>query len=160
MMSRNRPAVASDTIPGIARSVLQDTVSCYDKGDKVIVEAGRRGVRVAYHSVRLSRSARDVTRLEIHLDFRRRQMWVDDLRIAPALQSNGIGRQLVAAVERIALACGLRTVRVFPLMSARHFWSKMGYTSDLRTARVVTKELTPACALVTADGKNTRDSTA
>jgi GNAT superfamily N-acetyltransferase len=148
------------SIPVVATSILREAVCCFDKGDTVIAETGRHGVRVNYTSTRASRDARDVTRLECQVDFQSSQMWVGDLRLARSLQSNGIGRQLAAAAERIALALGLQTVNVFPLTSCGHFWKRMGYTSRPRTARVVTKDLAKDRSVVPADHEESLESTA
>ena len=158
----NRSCITMDigTIPVVARSVLRETVCCFDEGNTVTVETGRHGVRVAYTSTRASRDAGDVTRLECRVDFQSSQMWVDDLRVASSLRSNGIGRQLVAAAERIASTLGLQTVNVFPLVSAGHFWRKMGYTSHPKTARVVTKDLAKDRSALSADHEKTLKSTA
>lgn len=141
MTNRSCITMNTGTIPVVAKSVLSETFGYFDQGDAVTVESVRPAVRVAYSSARASRGADDVTRLECRVDLQGRQLWVDDLRVASSLRSNGIGRQLVAAAEGIALALRLQTVNVFPLMSAGGFWKKMGYTSHPKTARVVTKDL-------------------
>jgi len=160
MTDRSRITLDIGTIPAIARSVLRERVCCFDKGDTVKAETGRHGVRVAYTSTRASHDARDVTRLECRVDFQSSQMWVDDLRVASSLRSNGIGRQLVAAAERIALTLGFQTVNVFPLVSAVCFWKKMGYTSHPKTARVVTKDLAKDRSALSADHEKTLKSRA
>jgi len=144
MANRSRITLDTGTIPAVAASVLCETVCCFEMGDTVLVETGRHGVRVAYTSSRDSRDASDVTRLECRVDLQTSEMWIDDLRVVDSLRSNGIGRQLVAAAERIASALALQTVNVFPLMSAERFWRKMGYASHPRTARVVTKDVRKA----------------
>ena len=160
MTKRSSITIETRTIPAIAASVLHRTVCCFEMGDTVLVETGRHGVRVAYTSSRASREAGDVTRLECRVDLQTSQMWVDDLRVVSSLRSNGIGRQLAAAAERIALALGFQTVNVFPLVSAVCFWKKMGYTSHPKTARVVTKNLTKDRSALSADHEKTLKSRA
>lgn len=129
------------TIFANATKVFRRTVSCSSDGDEVNVDSRRDGLCLVYTSVQASHGARDVTRLRCLLDFESGQMWVDDLRVASRLRSKGIGRQLVAAAETIAGDLGLRTLNAFPLIAARRFWTKMGYTSHPKTARVVKKDL-------------------
>jgi len=155
MTERSSITTSTGTVPAVAKSVLRETVWSFHNGDAVLVEPGRRGVRVTYTSTRASRDVRDVTRLQCRVDFPSCQMWVDDLRVASPLRSNGIGRQLAAAAERIAFALGVQTVNAFPLVSARQFWNKMGYTSHPRIARVVTKDLGEDRSVVSAHHKTT-----
>jgi len=128
-------------IPAVATSVLRETLRGFDDGDRVSIDTLRHGVRVAYISTLASRDDGDVTHLKCQLDFETGQMWVDDVRVARSLRCNGIGRQLVAAAEGIASVFGLQSVNVFPLLSAEHFWKKMGYATHPRKARVVRKEI-------------------
>ena len=125
----------------VARAVLRQTFCFYDDCDEVTVEPLPAGVRVEYVSTRASFGFRDVTRLECRVESHRSQMWVDGLRVAVPLRFNGIGRQLVTAVERIALALGLPTVSAYPIAPARGFCEEIGYDSHLTTARVMTKDL-------------------
>lgn len=156
MANRSCTADDPDTVPVEVTSILREAVCCFDESDMVLVQTGRHGVRVAYISTRASREAGDVTRLGCRADSESSQMWVDDLRVADSLRSKGIGRQLVAAAERIALALGRQTVSVFPLVSAGDFWKKMGYTSHPKIARVATKDLAKDHAAGAAGHEKTR----
>jgi len=140
MADRSRFPTDAGTIRAVVRSVLEETVCRGDAGDAVVVEPARPGLRVAYAPKSDPHDAAEVTRLECRVDLRGREMWIDDVRVAPSLRSKGIGRRLVAAAERIARALGLRTVCVFPLASAKRFWAKMGYAPHPKMARVVTKD--------------------
>jgi GNAT superfamily N-acetyltransferase len=141
MAQVHRITTDAGTIRVLVKSVLSETVFCFDEGDTVIVEPVRPAARVAYSAARASQGADDVTCLECRVDFQSSQMWVDNLRVARSLRSSGIGRQLVSAAEGIALGLGLQRVNVLPLMSAGQFWKQMGYTAHPKTARVVTKDL-------------------
>ena len=140
-MSNRDSTTTAGEVSGVVTSILRDRVCCFDERDIITSESQLYGLCVAYTSRCGSCDDADVTRLECRVDFQNSHMWVDDLRVADSLQSKGIGRQLAEAAERIALAVGLQTVNVFPLASAGDFWRKMGYTSHLKTARVVTKDL-------------------
>lgn len=140
----NAPSISgtsSDVIHAIARPIFSKMVPCFEETDIVAVDDSYRGISITYASPRASRDARDVTRLKCQVDFSARQMWIDDLRVARRLRSNGLGRQLVLTAEALALAFELRTLNVFPLVRARRFWKKMGYTSHPTRARVVKKSL-------------------
>ena len=146
-----------DSIRAIAMTVLRRMVGCFDEGDEVSVDMWGHGVRVVYTSSRASRNSDDVTQLKCRADFQKGQMWVDDLRVASRLRANGLGRQLVAAAEKLAADLGLRALSAFPLVSATRFWTKMGYTSHPTTARVVKKDITKICS-ITSQSSGPNDS--
>ena len=141
MSSPSITGISADVIRTIARPIFCKMVPCFEETDIVAVNEGHRGVSISYSSPRAWHDSRDVTRLECQIDFSARQMWIDDLRVAERLQSNGIGRKLVVSAETLALAFELRTLNIFPLARARHFWKKMGYTPHPTRARVVKKSL-------------------
>jgi len=135
----------TNTIRVIATKVLRRMVGCFDDVDEIAVDVDHNGVCVVYTSTRNTLAANDLTQMKCRADIRSGQMWVADLRVASPLRSNGIGRQLVAAAETLAAHLGLRTLNAFPLVSARRFWIKMGYTSHPNMARVVKKDLPKPC---------------
>ena len=135
----------TDTIRIIATKVLRRMVCCFDDADEISVDIDRKGVCVVYTSTPNARAANDVTQMKCRADFQSGQMWVDDLRVATHLRSNGFGRQFVAAAETLAANLGLRTLNAFPLVSARRFWTRMGYTPHPKKARIVKKDLAEGC---------------
>lgn len=142
----NGPSIAgisADVIHAIARPIFCKMAPCFQETDIVAVNEGHRGVSISYSSPRTWHDSRDVTRLKCQIDFSARQMWIDDLQVARRLRSKGIGRKLVFTAEALALAFEVRTLNVFPLVRARRFWKKMGYTSHPTRARVVKKSLPP-----------------
>jgi len=136
--------VKTETVSDIYQTVhgiLSADFCWFDKDDPLIVECGTGQVRVFYLSRRASPGSDATTFLKCRFNLESSQMWIGSIQVAASYRRQGLGRQLVQMAEEIAHAMEIGVVTVFPLTSSQHFWSKMGYTSKPRTARVLWKHL-------------------
>ncbi len=145
-----------DSVTTIVRSVLRTTLSYFDEDDRLLVDVGPDRIRIAYVSAQASAGSCDCTcmQCQIHVDVD--EMWIADLRIAAPLRLLGLGRQLVTALEQIARETATRRIKVLPFPASVPFWRKMGYEPDLRTARVLSKDL--SWQYVTHNGRRQMES--
>ena len=95
--------------------------------DCLDVEIDDRSIRVAYSSFELSDAPSDITgtRLQFRLDAR--ELWIGDLQVAKPVRLQGVGRELVHAVEIVASETKMDVVNLFPLRSSGPFWAKLGF---------------------------------
>ena len=107
--------------------------------DCLDVEIDERSIRVAYSSFELSDAPSDITgtRLQFRLDAR--ELWIGDLQVAKPVRLQGVGRELVHAVEIVASETKMDVVNLFPLRSSGPFWAKLGFLPHGITARVLSK---------------------
>ena len=88
------------------------------------------------------------TFVQIRVDLDCGEMWIGKLEVAGPHRSKGVGRQVVRAVEKIARTLGIRVINLFPLFGSELFWRKMGYGLHHRTARVMSKTVSPGLGTV------------
>ena len=125
------------------KSVFRNVVSCFSgDGTTIQIQGEVNGnLRVVHYSALASVPPSDQTRMGLHLRLDIRELWIVSLHVGVSFRSTGLWRQLVNAAEEIARTAGTPIVNVFPLVSARSFWLKMGYRSLGCNSRVLAKNI-------------------
>lgn len=147
MTNPNDPLGQQPTLPNpeslevAARLAFAKHVRMYDEQDQVIVHVEPHQSRLVYLSVRASRQSGAATFIQCRVDDRCEQMWINSLQVSDALRHQGLGREMVEALEDTARAIGVPTIKVEPLRDAHGFWKSLGYTSDARSLGVLQKQV-------------------
>ena len=132
-------AGAANDVEQVVRIILAEGFSPYDRDDLLVIEGWQRQTSIAYVSTQSSAALGDITGVEFRCSHGAKEMWLGSLRIATPFRLTGLGRQLVGVAETIAREIGMGVINVFPLMSSRLFWEKMGYGPHPHTSRVMRK---------------------
>ena len=135
-------AVDQARLETAARSAFAKHVNIYDDQDEFISHLEPQHLRLVYVSVRGSRQSGSATLVQCRVEDRLKEMWINSLQVSQSLRRQGLGRELVEAVEATAQAIGMSSVKVYPLADSVGFWKSLVYVPDSRTARVLQKTLT------------------
>ena len=134
-------AATERDLAALARIVFSRSIAWYDEEDPLGVENLHHGVQVTYCCRRASEDPNDLTCLRLRFYLDTSVLWIGSLHVAVSFRLRGLGRQFVQASEITARKLGIRSVHVFPFLSSRSFWWKMGYREHPCTARVLTLNL-------------------
>jgi GNAT superfamily N-acetyltransferase len=129
-----------DQVSNIVRKTIECEFPWFDQCDPLVVERTFSEVRVFYVCATTSSSGQR-TFVDCRLHFDSHQMWIGSIQVAACHRLQGVGRQLVRAVEAIANALGMEELRILPTPSSVEFWRKLHYLPDPRSARVLWKKL-------------------
>lgn len=142
----NSHAGTERDLTALARIVLSGSIAWYDEEDPLGVENHHHDVQVTYCCRRASDAPHDLTCLRLRFYLDTGVLWIGNLHVAASFRLRGLGRQFVQASEITARKLGMRSVHVFPFLSSRSFWWKMGYRPHPCTARVLTLNLLDVAA--------------
>ena len=128
-------------LTALTRIVFSGSIAWYDEEDPLGVENFHHDVQVIYCCRRASEDPHDRTCLRLRFCLDTGVLWIGDLHVVASFRLRGLGRQLVRASEITARKLGMHSAHVFPFLSSRSFWGKMGYRPHPCTARVLTLDL-------------------
>lgn len=128
-------------LAALTRIVFSSSIAWYDEEDPLGVENFHHSVQVTYCCRRASEDPHDLTCLRLRFYLDTGILWIGYLHVAAPFRLRGLGRQFVQASEITARKLGMRSVHVFPFLTSRSFWWKMGYRPHPCTARVLTLNL-------------------
>lgn len=140
-MSERTALSRSDSLEAAARSALAKHVRIYDEEDQVLVSGEPDELRLAYISVQSSQQPQGATFAHFRIEYECGQIWIDSLGVSDSRQRQGIGREIVQAIEATAREIGVHSIKVYPLAKVVGFWNALGYKPDARIARVLHKEV-------------------
>jgi GNAT superfamily N-acetyltransferase len=124
-----------------ARRAFSRFVRYYDEDDEVIVHVAPYHVRLIYLNRRASRQASRATFIQCRADEQEDCVWITSLQVSPDLQRQGLGSEMVSAVEATARAIGRSKILVCPLLTAVGFWNSLGFKPHQRMSRVLQKQV-------------------
>jgi GNAT superfamily N-acetyltransferase len=133
----------SHELEAIVRAAFEECVVSSQASDPIAVDDERGHVRVRYRLTSACASPRRETFVQLRIHFGRSEIWIGKMHVAHPYRFKGIGRQIAAAVERVARDLGLATVSLYPLYGSDPFWRRIGYESLGPTARVLSKHVLP-----------------
>lgn len=143
--TRSKALVDAALLETSAREALVEYVRFYDKDDRVIVHVESNHLRLVYLNVRASRQSSSATLIQCRIDEESdeefEEMWITSLQVSETQRRQGIGCEMVQAMEATARAMGIPAMKVYPLVDAHGFWESLGYQPDERMSRVLQKKL-------------------
>lgn len=132
---------SSETLESEGRRAFARCVRVYDERDELFVLTRPYHLRLVYFSMSASREANRATFVQFRLEEDQDHVWIHALHVAPDSRRQGLGGEMVAAIEQIARAVGRSTVLVYPLRKATPFWISRGFTPHPTTSGVMQKRL-------------------
>jgi len=123
------------------REILSEEFPWFSGSDPLVVEQRIRHLRVFYVCVQASRESSGSTFIECRIRFHSTQMWIGGLQVAASYRRQGLGRQLVRALEEVARVLDVRAVKLYPLPSSQRFWQRLGYRPDAPRAWLLSKNV-------------------
>ena len=105
-------------------------------------EFARLQVKNKYRRLSVTYSARDASVssiIKVRFYVANQEAWIANIEVSRSERRRGIGRHLVEEVERVARTLEVKLVKILPFHSSVPFWEKLGYSHDMRSARVMSK---------------------